>query len=127
VQAGVEITTHRLAKCEWHLEMASNFLNLLASLASGFFLLSVSLFSPLIESYSSAILKYKHNFGKLFSDLASKNFELLTSLASALKVLIPQLVKEFKIVSIFFIMLLIHMPFVLSYFIYFLSQARLPP
>jgi hypothetical protein len=33
---GVEITTRQLAKCEWILELASNFLNLLASLASGF-------------------------------------------------------------------------------------------
>jgi hypothetical protein len=32
-----------------------------------------------------------HHFGKFFSDLASKNFELLASLASALKILIPPL------------------------------------
>jgi hypothetical protein len=57
---GVEITTRQLAKCEWNLELASNFFNLLASLASVFFLLSVSLFSPLIESYFSPIPKYKH-------------------------------------------------------------------
>jgi hypothetical protein len=43
--SGVEITTRQLAKREWNLEFASNFLNLLASLASVFFLLSVSLFS----------------------------------------------------------------------------------
>jgi hypothetical protein len=60
VTAGVEITTRQLAKCEWNLELASNFLNVLASLASVFFLLSVSLFPPLIESYSSPIPKYKH-------------------------------------------------------------------
>jgi hypothetical protein len=46
VSAGVEITTRQLAKCEWNLELASNFLNLLASLASVFSLLSVSLFFP---------------------------------------------------------------------------------
>jgi hypothetical protein len=57
---GVEITTRQLAKCEWNLELASDFFNLLASLASIFFLLSVSLFSQLIESYSSPISKYKH-------------------------------------------------------------------
>jgi hypothetical protein len=33
---GVGITTRQLAKCEWNLELASNFLNLLASLASVF-------------------------------------------------------------------------------------------
>jgi hypothetical protein len=58
--SGVEITTRQLAKCEWNLELASNFFYLLASLASVFFLLSVSLFSPLIETYSSPIPKYKH-------------------------------------------------------------------
>jgi hypothetical protein len=35
--AGVEITTRQLVKCEWNLELASNFLNLLARLASVFF------------------------------------------------------------------------------------------
>jgi hypothetical protein len=44
---GVEITTRQLAKCEWNLELASNFLNLLASLASVFF-------SPLSESHFTA-------------------------------------------------------------------------
>jgi hypothetical protein len=43
---GVEITTRQLAKCKWNLELASIFWNLLASLASVFFLLSVSLFVP---------------------------------------------------------------------------------
>jgi hypothetical protein len=57
---GVEITTRQLAKCEWNLDLASNFLNLLASLASVFFLLSVRFFFPLNESYSSPIPKYKH-------------------------------------------------------------------
>jgi hypothetical protein len=57
--AGVEITTRQLAKCEWNLELASNFFNLLASLASVFPLLSVSLLSSLIESYSSPIPKCK--------------------------------------------------------------------
>jgi hypothetical protein len=95
-----------------------------------FFLLSVSLFSLLIESYSSPIPKYKHthdtmiylllwhthshdglffvqdyrrsahctnaqqrhDFGEFFSDLVNKNFELLASVASALKILIPPLV-----------------------------------
>jgi hypothetical protein len=33
---GVEITTCQLAKCEWNLELVSNFFNLLASLASVF-------------------------------------------------------------------------------------------
>jgi hypothetical protein len=46
----VEITTRQLTKCEWNLELASNFLNLLASLASAFFLLSMSLFSPLVHT-----------------------------------------------------------------------------
>jgi hypothetical protein len=55
----VEVTIRQLAKCKWNLELASNFFNLLTSLASVFFLLSVSLFSPLIESYSSPIPKYK--------------------------------------------------------------------
>jgi hypothetical protein len=32
-----------------------------------------------------------HYFGEFFSDLASKNYELLASLASALKILIPPL------------------------------------
>jgi hypothetical protein len=59
VSPGVEITTRQLAKCEWNLDLASNSFNLLASLASALFLLSVSLFSPLIESYSSSIPKYK--------------------------------------------------------------------
>jgi hypothetical protein len=45
--AGVEITTRQLAKCEWNLELASNFLSLLASLASVFF-------PPLSESFSPA-------------------------------------------------------------------------
>jgi hypothetical protein len=47
-RTGVEITTRQLAKCEWNLELASNFFNLLASLARAFFLLSVSLSSPLV-------------------------------------------------------------------------------
>jgi hypothetical protein len=83
----------------------------------------VSLFYPLIESYSSLIPKYKHtpdrwfiyyfdshtvmvvNFSSRTSTdkvhtvhmlskdmiLASKNFELLASLASVLKILIPPL------------------------------------
>jgi hypothetical protein len=33
----------------------------------------------------------RHDFGEFFSDLASKIFELLASLASALKILIPSL------------------------------------
>jgi hypothetical protein len=41
---GVEIITRQLAKCEWNLELRVIFLNLLASLASVFVLLSVSLF-----------------------------------------------------------------------------------
>jgi hypothetical protein len=85
----VEITTRQLAKCEWNLELASNFLNLLASLVSVFFLLSVSLFFPASAHYTYA--QQKHDFGKFFSKLASKNFELLASLASALKILIPPL------------------------------------
>jgi hypothetical protein len=58
IHTGVEITTRQLAKCEWNLELASNFLNLLAKLASVFPL--SEFFSPLTESYSSRILKYKH-------------------------------------------------------------------
>jgi hypothetical protein len=50
IHTGVEITTRQLAKCEWNLELSSNFFNLLASLASAFFLLSVSLFSPLVHT-----------------------------------------------------------------------------
>jgi hypothetical protein len=46
----MEITTRQLAKCEWNLELASKFFNLLASLASAFFLFSVSLFSPLVHT-----------------------------------------------------------------------------
>jgi hypothetical protein len=33
----------------------------------------------------------RHDFGEFFSDLASKNFELLASLASVLKILLPSL------------------------------------
>jgi hypothetical protein len=33
----------------------------------------------------------RHDFGEFFSDLASKYFELLASLASALKILLPPL------------------------------------
>jgi hypothetical protein len=33
-KSGVEITTCELAKCEWNLELASHFFNLLARLAS---------------------------------------------------------------------------------------------
>jgi hypothetical protein len=72
------------------LKLASNFLNLIASLASAFFLLSVSLFSPASAHCTNA--QQRHDFGEFFSDLASKNFELFTSLASALKILIPPLV-----------------------------------
>jgi hypothetical protein len=71
------------------LELASNFLNLLASLASASFLLSVSLFSPLVHTVQ--MLSKDMILASFFSDLASKNFELLASLASALKILIPPL------------------------------------
>jgi hypothetical protein len=84
----VEITTRQLAKCEWNLELASNFLNLLASLAS-VFLLSMKFFSPASAHCTNA--QQRHDFGEFFSELASKNFELLASLASALKILIPPL------------------------------------
>jgi hypothetical protein len=94
----VEITTRQLAKCEWNLELASNFFNLLTSLASAFFLLSVSLFSSASAHCRNA--QQKHDFGKFFSDLASKNFKLLASLASALKILIPPLVHFFEIYSL---------------------------
>jgi hypothetical protein len=65
--------------------------------------LSESFFALLIESYSSPITQsahctnaqQRHDFGKFFSDLASKNFELLTSLASTLKILIPPLSVRF--------------------------------
>jgi hypothetical protein len=36
----------------------------------------------------------KDDFGEFFSDLASKNFELLACLPSALKILIPSLNKN---------------------------------
>jgi hypothetical protein len=39
-------------------------------------------------------MQHRHDFGEFFSDLASKNFELLASLASALKILIPPLVHK---------------------------------
>jgi hypothetical protein len=54
---GVEITTRQLAKCEWNLELASIFFNLLASLASVFFPPFSESFFP---AYSSPIPKYKH-------------------------------------------------------------------
>jgi hypothetical protein len=87
--SGVEITTRQLTKCEWNLELASNFLNSLASLASVFF-------PPLMESFFPAgahctNAQQRHDFGEFFSDLASTNFEFLASLASALKILIPPL------------------------------------
>jgi hypothetical protein len=85
----VKITTRQLAKCEWNLELASNFLNLLASLASAFFLLSMSLF--FLASAHCTYAQQRHDLGEFFSELASKNFELLASLASALKILIPPL------------------------------------
>jgi hypothetical protein len=86
----VKITTRQLAKCEWNLKLASNFFNLLASLANAFFLLSESFFSASAHCTNA---QQRHDFGKFFSDLASKNFELLASLArSALKILIPPLV-----------------------------------
>jgi hypothetical protein len=44
--AGVEITTRQLAKCKWNLELASNFLNLLASLANVIFLPHSESFFP---------------------------------------------------------------------------------
>jgi hypothetical protein len=49
---------NQLAKCEWNLELASNFLNLLARMP--IFPPHTESFSPLIESYSSPIPKYKH-------------------------------------------------------------------
>jgi hypothetical protein len=51
------------------------------------------LFPPLSESFFSLCThaQQRHDFGEFFSDLASKNFELLASLASALKILIPPL------------------------------------
>jgi hypothetical protein len=85
----VEIITRQLAKCEWNLELASNFFNLLASLASAFFFLLMNLFFPASALCTDA--QQRHDFGKHFSELASKNFELLASLASALKILIPPL------------------------------------
>jgi hypothetical protein len=93
----VEITTRQLAKCKWNLELASNFLNLLASLASAFFLLSMSLFFPANAHCTNA--QQRHDFDEIFSELASKNFQLLASLASALKILIPPLETLFKSVS----------------------------
>jgi hypothetical protein len=95
LSAGVEITTRQLAKCEWNLKLASNFFHLLASLASAFFLLSVSLFSPASTHCTNA--QQRHDFGDFFSDLASKNSELLASLASALKILIPPLCAPFVV------------------------------
>jgi hypothetical protein len=53
-------------------------------------------FPPLIESFFPLCTnaQQRHDFGEFFSDLASKNFELLASLASALKILIPPLCKS---------------------------------
>jgi S-adenosylmethionine:diacylglycerol 3-amino-3-carboxypropyl transferase len=83
----VEITTRQLAKCEWNLELASNFFNLLARLASAFFL-TESFFAASAHCRNA---QQRPDFGEFFSDLASKKFELLASLASALKILIPPL------------------------------------
>jgi hypothetical protein len=74
------------------LELASNFFNLLASLASAFF-------HPLSESFFPASAhcrnaQQRHDLGEFFSDLVSKTFELLASLASALKILIPPLIYD---------------------------------
>jgi hypothetical protein len=93
--AGVEITTRLLAKCEWNLELASKFLNLLASLASAFCLLSMSLFSPASAHCTNA--QQRHHFGEFFSELASKNFELL---ASAMKILIPPLLPVCRVTRV---------------------------
>jgi hypothetical protein len=67
--AGVRITTRQLAKCEWNSGLASKNTNPLATMASCFF--------PLTDLF--------YIFGQLFFDLASKNAELLASLASVLK------------------------------------------
>jgi hypothetical protein len=69
---GVEITTRQLAKCEWNLELASNFFNLLASLASAFFPPLNESFFPTSAHCTNA--QQRHDFGKFFSDLASKIF-----------------------------------------------------
>jgi hypothetical protein len=58
-------------------------------LVSAFFLLSMSLF--FLASAHCTYAQQRHDFGEFFSELASKNFELLASLASALKILIPPL------------------------------------
>jgi hypothetical protein len=100
----VEITTRQLAKCKWNLELASNFLNLLTSLASIFsssqlifFPANLVLFLPDSETQTHTWHNNRNDFGKFFSDLASKKFELLASLASAFKILIPPLCIHFCI------------------------------
>jgi hypothetical protein len=61
---GVEITTRQLAKCEWNLDLASNFFN--TRQLGGCF------FSPLSESLCTNA-QQRHDFVEFFSDLASKS------------------------------------------------------
>jgi hypothetical protein len=86
--SGVEITTRQLAKCEWNLKLASIFLTYSPAWRVIFPPLSES-FLPVSAHCTNA--QQRHDFGEFFSDLASKNFELLASLASVLKILIPPL------------------------------------
>jgi hypothetical protein len=103
-RSGVKITTRQLAKCEWNLELASNFLNLLSE---SFFPANWVLFlpdseiqthiwhgdlfiimthtvyfssRPSTDSAHCTNAQQRHDFGKFFSDLASKNFESLENL-----------------------------------------------
>jgi hypothetical protein len=45
----------------------------------------------MVQSAHCTNAQQRHDSGEFLSDLASKNFELLASLASALKILIPLL------------------------------------
>jgi hypothetical protein len=88
--AGVEITTRQM-RVEFRI--GELFFELIRQLGKCFF-------PPLSESFFPASAhctnaQQTHDFGEFFSDLASKNFELLASLASALKILIPLLHCEF--------------------------------
>jgi hypothetical protein len=64
--------------------LASNFLNLLANLASVFFLLTVS-FSPLIKSYSSPIPEYKHTHDTVIYLLLSRTSTVIVHTVQMLR------------------------------------------
>jgi hypothetical protein len=83
VEPGVRVATRQLAKCELNSGLAKKNANPLASLAKFFF--------PLTDHF--------YNFGQLFSALASENSELLASLASVLKKLIPTPVSSINVMN----------------------------